>query len=284
MRAPITGTIIEIDVARGQVIASATSNVGGGTTLLKMADLTWSRSPPRWTKPTSARFSRARRRPSRCRPFPTARSPARVLKIEPKDTVQQNVTMFPVRVRIDNRNGLLRPGMNADVEIHVGQRAGVRPSPMPRCGRCGTSPPRRRCSGWTRNRSRRRCKQQQQQQRPPDGRADSAGAPAVGSRADTASGGTGDRRVAQARRRETRRDAGAEAAAAERQRGIPPADGTSSSCSGTISRSRLGANRAHRPRLQRGRRGPAGTAIRSTSCPARAWCSRSSSSSSGSPT
>ncbi|HZM26659.1 MAG TPA: efflux RND transporter periplasmic adaptor subunit, partial [Gemmatimonadales bacterium] len=37
--APITGTIIEIDVSRGQVIASATSNVGGGTTLLKMADL-----------------------------------------------------------------------------------------------------------------------------------------------------------------------------------------------------------------------------------------------------
>ena len=39
VRAPITGTIIEIDVSRGQVIASATSNVGGGTTLLTMADL-----------------------------------------------------------------------------------------------------------------------------------------------------------------------------------------------------------------------------------------------------
>src|SRR5262249_39403964 len=30
VRAPITGTIIEIEVSRGQVIASATSNVGGG--------------------------------------------------------------------------------------------------------------------------------------------------------------------------------------------------------------------------------------------------------------
>ena len=37
--APITGTIIEKDVERGQVIASATNNVSGGTTLLKMADL-----------------------------------------------------------------------------------------------------------------------------------------------------------------------------------------------------------------------------------------------------
>ena len=39
VRAPITGTIIEKDVERGTVIASATANVSGGTTLLKMADL-----------------------------------------------------------------------------------------------------------------------------------------------------------------------------------------------------------------------------------------------------
>ena len=38
---------------------------------------------------------------------------------------EQNVTMFPVLVRIENRNGLLRPGMNTDVEIHVGQRDSV---------------------------------------------------------------------------------------------------------------------------------------------------------------
>src|SRR6476661_8229685 len=39
VRAPITGTVIEKDIERGNVIASATSNVSGGTTLLKMADL-----------------------------------------------------------------------------------------------------------------------------------------------------------------------------------------------------------------------------------------------------
>jgi HlyD family secretion protein len=30
--------------------------------------------------------------------------------------------MFPVLIRIENRNGLLKPGMNADVEIQVGRR------------------------------------------------------------------------------------------------------------------------------------------------------------------
>jgi HlyD family secretion protein len=33
--------------------------------------------------------------------------------------------MFPVRVRIENREGLLKPGMNTEVEIHVGRRDGV---------------------------------------------------------------------------------------------------------------------------------------------------------------
>ena len=54
------------------------------------------------------------------RPFQGA-----VLKIEPQAQTEQNVTMFPVLVRIDNKEGLLRPGMNAEVEIHVGRRDSV---------------------------------------------------------------------------------------------------------------------------------------------------------------
>jgi HlyD family secretion protein len=33
--------------------------------------------------------------------------------------------MFPVLIRIDNKEGLLRPGMNAEVEVHVGRRDDV---------------------------------------------------------------------------------------------------------------------------------------------------------------
>src|SRR6185436_8390582 len=39
VRAPVVGTIIERTVALGTVITSATGAFGGGTTLLKMADL-----------------------------------------------------------------------------------------------------------------------------------------------------------------------------------------------------------------------------------------------------
>ncbi len=42
-----------------------------------------------------------------------------VLKIEPQATVEQNVTMFPVIIRLENKHGLLRPGMNAEVKINI---------------------------------------------------------------------------------------------------------------------------------------------------------------------
>jgi HlyD family secretion protein len=57
--------------------------------------------------------------------FPNRPFEGSVLKIEPQAQTEQNVTMFPVLVRIDNRAGLLRPGMNAEVEIHVGERPNV---------------------------------------------------------------------------------------------------------------------------------------------------------------
>jgi HlyD family secretion protein len=48
-----------------------------------------------------------------------------VLKIEPQAIVEQNVTMFAVLITIANRGGLLKPGMNAEVEIKIASRIGV---------------------------------------------------------------------------------------------------------------------------------------------------------------
>jgi len=57
--------------------------------------------------------------------YPSRPFQGTVLKIEPQATVSQNVTMFPVLVNILNPEHLLKPGMNSEVEIHVGQRQGV---------------------------------------------------------------------------------------------------------------------------------------------------------------
>jgi len=48
-----------------------------------------------------------------------------VEKIEPQAVVQQNVTMFPVLVTLQNLEGLLKPGMNGETSVLVDQRSNV---------------------------------------------------------------------------------------------------------------------------------------------------------------
>jgi HlyD family secretion protein len=125
VRAPITGTIIEKDTERGQVISSATSNVSGGTTLMKMADLGLVQVRTLVDETDIGKIQPGQLATVTVDAFPNRPFPGTVLKIEPQAQTEQNVTMFPVSVRIDNKDGLLRPGMNAEVEVHVGRRDDV---------------------------------------------------------------------------------------------------------------------------------------------------------------
>ena len=125
VRAPISGTIIEKDVERGQVISSPTKDVGGGTVLLKMADLNLVQVKTLVDETDIGKVQSGLRASITVDAYPNHQFDGTVLKIEPQATIVQNVTMFPVLVRIDNREGLLRPGMNTEVEIHVGRRDSV---------------------------------------------------------------------------------------------------------------------------------------------------------------
>lgn len=125
VRAPIAGTIIAKNVERGQVISSPTRDVGGGTVLLTMADLNLVQVRTLVDETDIGKISPGLEATVTVDAYPNQPFEGEVLKIEPKAETQQNVTMFPVLVRIDNRRGLLKPGMNADVEIHIGRRDGV---------------------------------------------------------------------------------------------------------------------------------------------------------------
>jgi HlyD family secretion protein len=125
VRAPINGTIIEKQVERGQVISSPTNDVGGGTVLLKMADLNLVQVRTLVDETDIGKVQPGQRATVTVDAFPQRPFSGTVLKIEPQAQTEQNVTMFPVLVRIDNKEGLLRPGMNSEVEIHVGRRDDV---------------------------------------------------------------------------------------------------------------------------------------------------------------
>ncbi len=123
--APVTGTIIEKPVALGQVIQSGTSAVGGGTTIVKMADLTKVRARALVNETDIGRVVPGQEATVIVDAFPDRPFRGTVEKIEPQAVVQQNVTMFPVLVSLENRDGLLLPGMNGEVNIISDRRENV---------------------------------------------------------------------------------------------------------------------------------------------------------------
>jgi HlyD family secretion protein len=125
IRAPASGTIIEQDVERGQIIASATFNVGGGSVLLKMADLGLMQVLTLVDETDIGKIKPGLDATVTVDAFPNRLFKGTVLKIEPSAQIQQNVTMFPVRIRVDNSERLVQTGMNCEVEIHVGERHDV---------------------------------------------------------------------------------------------------------------------------------------------------------------
>ncbi len=115
----ITGTIIEKDVAEGVVIASATGSVSGGTTLLKMADLTQVRIRALFNETDIGLVRGGQTATVNVDAYQNRPFTGLVEKIEPQAVVQQNVTMFPVLVTLDNRENLLKPGMNGEVSVLI---------------------------------------------------------------------------------------------------------------------------------------------------------------------
>ena len=125
IRAPLAGTILEKNVEEGQVIQSASQNVSGGTTLVIMADLKFMQVRTVVDETDMGDIRAGMPATVTVEAYPQERFMVIVEKIEPQALVQQNVTMFPVIVQLDNDSGLLRPGMNAEVEIELAQESGV---------------------------------------------------------------------------------------------------------------------------------------------------------------
>lgn len=125
VQAPITGTVLELDAVLGTVISSPTNDVGGGTVILKMANLDTVQVSALVDETDVGKVQAGLSVTINVDAFPNRTFDGRVLKIEPQAQVSQNVTMFPVEVNILNPEHLLKPGMNTEVEIHIGQRQGV---------------------------------------------------------------------------------------------------------------------------------------------------------------
>lgn len=125
VRASVLGTIITKPVSVGQVIQAGGGSVSGGTVIATMADLTKVRARALVNETDIGAVAAGQPATVTVDAFPDRVFRGIVEKIEPSATVQQNVTMFPVLISLDNSDGSLRPGMNGEVAVLTDERLGV---------------------------------------------------------------------------------------------------------------------------------------------------------------
>jgi len=121
VRAASTGVILGRNVEVGSVIASASRDVSGGAVLMRMASLDTVQVRALVDETDIGMIEEDVPVTITVDAYPNRPFHGAVLRIGAEAVVQQNVTMFPVLVRIANQQGLLRPGMNSEVEIHIGE-------------------------------------------------------------------------------------------------------------------------------------------------------------------
>ena len=119
VRAPSDGIILSRTVEIGTVIAAASRDVGGGAVLMTMANLDTVQVRALVDETDIGLISADMPVTLTVAAFPNRRFDGRVLRVGAEAVLQQNVTMFPVIIRIRNQGGVLKPGMNAEVEVHV---------------------------------------------------------------------------------------------------------------------------------------------------------------------
>ena len=130
IRAPIGGTVIFKPVEIGQVISSPTQDFAGGTLLMQMADLSAVQIRSLVDETDIGKIQPGMQVSVSVAAYPNQPFPGEVVKIEPQAVVDQNVTMFAVLVSIQNPDGLLLPGMNAEVEISIARAADAMTIPV----------------------------------------------------------------------------------------------------------------------------------------------------------
>lgn len=130
IRAPITGAVIQKPVEKGQVISSPTQDFSGGSLLLSMADLSEVQIRTLVDETDIGKVRPGMGATVSVAAYPNQPFPGQVIKVEPQAVLEQNVTMFAVLVSIENQDGLLLPGMNAEVDVRIARSEDVLTVPI----------------------------------------------------------------------------------------------------------------------------------------------------------
>ncbi|MCB9617382.1 MAG: efflux RND transporter periplasmic adaptor subunit [Sandaracinus sp.] len=124
--APVAGTVLDVAVERGSIVASALTNVNGGTALATVADLTDLRVIGAIDEAQISRVHVGQDVRIRVDAYPERTFEGRVERVAPLGVTATNVVTFDVEIVVtDAEASLLRSGMSADLSIITGRSEGV---------------------------------------------------------------------------------------------------------------------------------------------------------------
>lgn len=120
VKAPFAGTVLTVDVERGSMVASALTNVSGGSRLLVLADLSELRVIGQLDEAQVGRVAPGLPVDIRVDAYPERTFAGTVARVSPLGELVSNVVTFDVEVVVTDQDAkLLRSGMSADLEVVV---------------------------------------------------------------------------------------------------------------------------------------------------------------------
>ncbi len=130
VRSPIDGIILQKYVEKGQIIASGVSNVGGGTPIIDIADMSSVYIEAGIDEIDIGKIDIGQMATVFAEAYPQDKFSGKIVRIAPEAKIEQNVTLFDVIVEVENKNGKLKSGMNINIEISIVNKTDVLIAPQ----------------------------------------------------------------------------------------------------------------------------------------------------------
>ncbi len=123
---PMNGVVLSRSVSEGQIISSATSNVGGGTLLMKIADMSDLYLIANIDESDIGQIKNGQTATITVDAFKDKKFSGEVERIKPLGVESSNITIFQVKIKISDKNKhLLLSGMTANVEILIDEKEDI---------------------------------------------------------------------------------------------------------------------------------------------------------------
>ena len=130
VRSPTDGTVLEILVNAGEIITSGTSTFGGGTVLMKLADLSHMVVKAKINEVNIPRVTVNQDVDIRLDALPGQSFQGTVIEIATQGVKTENIVTYEVTIAIDTPHKVLKPMLTANIDIVTKQLEGVLTIPL----------------------------------------------------------------------------------------------------------------------------------------------------------